>query len=60
MKGIEKLHKNNNQANKDNDYIIINHKTSKPITTIKTFWYTMTKNLGINNLKIHDLRHFFV
>jgi integrase len=33
--------------------------TGKPITTIKTFWRTATRQADLPGLRVHDLRHSF-
>jgi integrase len=34
-------------------------QTGRPITTIKTFWRSVTRQAGIEGVRIHDLRHSF-
>jgi integrase len=31
----------------------------KPITTVKTFWRSVTRQAGIEGVRVHDLRHSF-
>jgi integrase len=33
--------------------------TGRPITTIKTFWQSVTRQAGLEGLRVHDLRHSF-
>jgi integrase len=33
--------------------------TGKPITTIKTFWRSATRQAGLERVRVHDLRHSF-
>lgn len=33
--------------------------TGQPITTIKTFWRSMTRQAGLEGVRVHDLRHSF-
>jgi integrase len=33
--------------------------TGQPITTIKTFWRSVTRQAGLEGVRIHDLRHSF-
>jgi integrase len=33
--------------------------TGQPITTIKTFWRSVTKQAGLEGVRVHDLRHSF-
>lgn len=41
------------------DSIFANPVTGKPFVTITRVWYRLRKQLGITNLRIHDLRHSF-
>jgi integrase len=33
--------------------------TGQPITTIKTFWRSVTRQAGLEGVRVHDLRHSF-
>jgi integrase len=33
--------------------------TGRPITTIKTFWRSVTRQAGLEGVRVHDLRHSF-
>ena len=46
-------------AYKVSDYVFYNRKTKKPYTTFKTFWGRVRKDAGLENVRIHDLRHTF-
>ena len=39
--------------------IFANPETGKPFVTITRVWYRIRKQVGITNLRIHDLRHSF-
>ena len=41
------------------DYVFFNPKTRRPYTTFKTFWGRVRKDAGLENVRIHDLRHTF-
>lgn len=43
----------------ENPWIIPNWKTGKPFTSIFHSWDTARKQAGLNDLRIHDLRHSF-
>lgn len=38
-------------------YVFINIKTGKPYTCIKRTWYGIRKSAGLDDLRLHDLRH---
>jgi integrase len=33
--------------------------TGRPVTTIKTFWRSVTRQAGLEGVRVHDLRHSF-
>jgi integrase len=33
--------------------------TGRPLTTIKTFWRSLTEQAGLEGVRVHDLRHSF-
>jgi len=39
------------------EWMIVNQKTKKPLTDIKHPWQTVRKAAGLDDLRIHDLRH---
>lgn len=39
------------------EWMIVNPKTKKPLTDIKHPWQTLRKAAGLDDLRIHDLRH---
>jgi integrase len=41
------------------DCIFANPETGKPFVTITRIWYRLRKQVGIEHLRIHDLRHSF-
>jgi integrase len=41
------------------DHLFVNTKTGKPYTTIHKVWNRLRQDLGLPNLRIHDLRHAF-
>lgn len=42
------------------EYVFVNPKTGKPYTTITRVWYRLRKKAGLaDNVRMHDLRHFF-
>ena len=41
------------------EYLFTNPKTGTRYKDIKTTWHTACRNAGIDNLRIHDLRHTF-
>ncbi len=43
----------------DFDFIFANPATGKPFVTITRVWYRIRKQVGVSNLRIHDLRHSF-
>lgn len=42
-----------------NEYVFVNPWTQKPYMDMKKIWKRILKRAGINNLRIHDLRHNF-
>ena len=43
----------------DNDYLFANPKTGKPFVSIFHSWDTARQKAGLNDVRIHDLRHSF-
>ncbi|TCV86659.1 site-specific integrase [Sulfurirhabdus autotrophica] len=41
------------------DYLFINLKTEKPITSINRTWTRLRNRAGLPHLRIHDLRHMY-
>jgi integrase len=44
---------------RDEAYLFTNPKTGTRFRDIKTAWHTACRRAGIENLRIHDLRHTF-
>jgi len=40
-------------------YVFPGNSLGKPMTTIKTFWGQVRRDAGINDVRLHDLRHTF-
>lgn len=40
-------------------YLFVNEATQKPFVTITRAWYRLRAKAGIENLRVHDLRHSF-
>jgi integrase len=40
-------------------YLFVNVSTQKPFVTITRAWYRLREKAGIDNLRVHDLRHSF-
>lgn len=43
----------------DSEWLFPNPKTDKPYTTISRVWYRIRKEAGIDEFRIHDLRHSY-
>jgi integrase len=41
------------------EYLFVNEATKKPWVTITRAWYRLRAKAGIENLRVHDLRHSF-
>lgn len=41
------------------EYLFVNEATNKPWVTITRAWYRLRAKAGIENLRVHDLRHSF-
>lgn len=41
------------------EYLFVNSRTDKPFVTITRAWYRLRAKAGIENLRVHDLRHSF-
>jgi integrase len=41
------------------EYLFVNEATKKPWVTITRAWYRLREKAGIENLRVHDLRHSF-
>jgi integrase len=41
------------------EYLFINHKTGKPLTSIMKVWTRLRTKAGLPHLRLHDLRHSF-
>ena len=41
------------------DYLFVNEATNKPWVTLTRAWYRLRAKAGIENLRVHDLRHSF-
>jgi len=41
------------------DYLFVNEATNKPWVTLTRAWYRLRTKAGIENLRVHDLRHSF-
>jgi integrase len=44
---------------KDNPYVIVGGKTGKPLQNLRKPWVQICKETGLNDVRIHDLRHSF-
>jgi site-specific recombinase XerD len=40
-------------------FLFVNESTQKPFVTITRAWYRLRAKAGIENLRVHDLRHSF-
>ncbi|CAE6507322.1 Site-specific recombinase XerD (fragment) [Nitrosomonas nitrosa] len=38
-------------------HLFINHQTGKPYTAIDKVWHRIRKRVGLEHLRLHDLRH---
>jgi integrase len=51
---VQQLHKENGSSE-----FLFPGPTGQPITTIKTFWRSVTRQAGLEGVRVHDLRHSF-
>jgi integrase len=43
----------------DSEWLFVNRRTGKPLTTIHKVWERLRKKAGLPHLRIHDLRHMY-
>ncbi|MBN9565687.1 MAG: tyrosine-type recombinase/integrase [Alphaproteobacteria bacterium] len=51
--------KEGSQSHSQSQYLFPGRKPGEPLYEIKKFWATVLKKAGIENLRIHDLRHTY-